>query len=135
MSLLRKLFHRNAEPSIEDSYAEFEQSFFLKPGLLFMDHLRDEGVTEMVRWLQPDSGEPEPKAFVRMANEATRLGTNIWQQNRIYMNFDGGEDRSGAPSEWSQRCLSVLAQILAIPIVAYYRESPEGELMKLEFEP
>lgn len=132
MSFFSRLFQRaDKQGSGTDAeYAEFKETFFLKPEILFSDYLREEKVTNLVTWLESPINDPTPKAFVRMMNEATRRGMNIWSQTGITMNFE-----DGPPSSNSQDCLSVLAQILEVTIVGYYRESADGELMKLEFKP
>lgn len=132
MSFFSRLFQGVGKPAsgIEAEYAEFKETFLLKPDVRFFDYLREERVTNLIDWFDPATTDLAPKAFMRMMNEATCRGMNIWDQTGIAMNFE-----DGIPSQHSQDCLSVLAQILGFTIVGYYRESVDGELMKLEFAP
>ena len=132
MSIFRKLFPSSVKPSSgpEPEFAEFKEGFFLKPGILFMDFLRQERVNLLIDWFAPTSEYPEPKAFIRMVNDTTRRGVNIWDQTGITMNLE-----SGPPSLHSQECFSLLAQVLAFPITTYFRASTEGELQKQTFSP
>lgn len=132
MSFFSRLFRGAANPSskIDAELREFKETFLLKPETHFFDYLREEQLTNLIDWFEPSSEDAAPKAFIRMMNEATRRGMHIWEQTGITMNFEGG-----APSAHSQECLLVLAQILNLTIVGYYRESDGGELMKLEFAP
>jgi hypothetical protein len=43
--------------------------------------------------------------------------------------------RGGGPSQQSCECLSILAQILKMPIVVYFRTTEDGEEMVKSFEP
>ena len=132
MSIFSKLFLGASKPAtgIEAEFAEFKETFHLKPNVLFMDYLKEERVTNLVEWFDPASDYPEPKAFIRMINDTTRRGVNIWDQTGITMNLE-----SGLPAQHSQECLSVLAQILGFPLTTYYRETPDSDLQKLIFEP
>lgn len=132
MSFFNRLFQGAGKPAsgIDAEYLEFKETFQLKPDVRFFDYLREERVTNLIDWFNPATEDAAPKAFMRMMNEATRRGMNIWDQTGITMNFE-----NGIPSLHSQDCLSVLAQILGFTIVGYYRESEGGELLKLEFAP
>ena len=132
MSFFSRLFQRTGKqaPEIDAEYKEFKETFFLKPGVLFFDHLREENISILIHWFDPAGNDPTPKAFMRMMNEATRRGMDIWSQTGITMNFD-----AESPSSNSQDCLSLLARVLGVTIVGYYRERESGDLKKLEFAP
>jgi len=124
------------EEDLDDLYAEFRRTFCHRPGVNFMDFLKAEGVTRMIDWLRPDNPCALPKGFIRLAVDATRKGHKFWEVRQpIYMNYEGNWDQGGLPGRESLDALSVLAQILGLPIKLYYREKPEGELMVMEFQP
>lgn len=129
MSIFTKIFQIASKPinGIEAEFALFKEAFFLKPDVRFYDYLREERVASLLAWFDPSSGYLEPTAFIRLVNDATRRGMNIWNQTGITMNLDG------VPSPHSQDCLSRLAQILGFPITVYFKEAPEGELVKMAF--
>ncbi len=132
MSLIQKLFRRTPQPKGADvEFLQFASSFRMPSGELFLDFLAREKVTNLSQWLSATPPEPEPKMFIGMANDATRRGLDIWKQTIIYMHLEEPHD----PSQLSRDALSVLSQILEIPIVLYYREGADTELMRLEFQP
>lgn len=136
MGLFQKIFQTVSKPStgLEAEFRVFQETFRLSPDRLFFDYLKSEGIINLIEWFNHTNPVPEAAAFVRLANDATRRGMNIWDQSGITMTLEN--DSGGvAPSQDSQECLSVLAQILGFTITAYYRESPGSELIKMEFEP
>lgn len=132
MSIFNRILQGAVKPAsgTEAEYAEFKETFFLQPEMRLFDYLRIEQVTNLIEWFDPTYPDSVPKTFIRMMNETTRRGMQIWNQTGISMNFD-----DGVPNSNSQDCLSVLAQILGFTIIGYYRESVGGELKKIEFGP
>ncbi len=129
MSIFTKIFQIASKPinGIEAEFLLFKEAFLLKPDVRFYDYLREERVMNLLAWFDPSSGHPEATAFIRLANDAGRRGLNIWNQKGITMTLDG------APSAYGQECLACLAQILGFPITVYFKEDPDGELIKMEF--
>lgn len=130
MSIFKKLFQGAAKPTsgTDAEFAEFKENFHLKPDVLFMDYLQQQKLATLIDWLSPQNSHSEAKAFIRLINDANRQRVKIWDQTGITMNFEGG-----VPSQPSQECFAELAQILKLSITVYYRESPEGDLLKLIF--
>ncbi|MBC8063268.1 MAG: hypothetical protein H7Y17_00435 [Chlorobia bacterium] len=134
MGLFQRIFQTVSKPptGLEAEFRVFQETFRLSPDRLFFDYLREEGIINLIAWLDHANPVPEATAFVRLANDATQRGVSIWDQSGITMTIDG-DDSCGAPTQHSQDCLSVLAQILGFTITAYYREEPGSDLMKMEF--
>ena len=120
---------------VQREYEEFCRTFYFRPGERFMDHLAAEGVHQLRHWFHPGTAEPEPKAFIRLANDATRRGVKVWEQTGLEMYLHGRWSQGGGPSQVSQDGLSVLSQILGMPIKIYYRPAEDAEMMVMEFEP
>jgi hypothetical protein len=147
IGFIRKLFGGSTPPShavvdgtrqaesIDALYEEFCRTFCHKPGVNFMDFLKTEGITRMIDWLRPVTPCALPKGFIRLAINATRKGENIWEKPGISMLYEGNWDHGGVPGRESSDAVSVLAQILGIPIKLFYRTTPDGELMVMKFEP
>jgi hypothetical protein len=125
---------REDEP-LDALYEEFCRTFTLRPGVNFMQFLREQGVTRMIEWLHPSTPCALPKGFIRLAVDATRRGVPIWEQPGISMLYEGNWDPRALPPQESLDALSVLSQILEKPITLYYRETEGGELMVMKFEP
>jgi hypothetical protein len=123
------------DESLDDLYAEFCRSFCHRPGVNFMDSLKADGVTRMIDWLRPDSPCAIPKAFIRLAVDATRKGNKVWEQPGLSMLYEGNWSQGGLPGQESRDAVSVLAQILGKTIKLYYRESQDGPLVVMEFQP
>jgi len=124
-----------SDERMEDLYEEFCRTFCHRPGVNFMDHLNEEGVTRLIDWLHWDTSDPVPKSFIRLAVDATRGGHKIWEKKGLSMYYEGGWDQGGRPGQESRDALSVLAQVLGKPIKLYYREKPDSSDMVMEFEP
>ncbi len=152
MSLMSRLFRRSqpdaaqqpgaqaagvgADESLDDLYEEFCRTFYARPGVLLMDLLRQEGVTRMIEWLRPDSDCAIPKGLIRLGVDSARKGYKVWEQPGISMAYEGNWDQGGGlPPQESRDALSVLAQILRVPIKLYYHEREGGPLMVMEFSP
>jgi hypothetical protein len=116
-------------------YEAFCREFCHRPGVRFMDFLKAEGISALEKWLDPQTPEPEPKAFVRLMLKLAQSGQNIWDQPGISFFLDGRWSNGGRPSPFSDEALSVLSQILQKPIKVFYRETPEGQMMVMQFEP
>lgn len=124
-----------ADESIDALYDEFRRTFCVRPGVRLMGFLEAEGVTRLIAWLQPSTPCALPKGFIRLAVDATRKGNNIWEAPCINMRYEGNWDRGGLPEQESLDAVSVLAQVLRVPIKLYYTEAPDGALMVMEFKP
>jgi hypothetical protein len=159
VKILQQLFRRHAEkdavlPSVsgngptmagasaieedgtaEREYEEFCQKFQFKPGERFMSYLAAHEVHQLEKWFHPSTAEPEPKAFIRLANDATQKGIEVWKQTSLEMYIHGRWSEEGGPSQESQECLSILAQILEMPITIYYRPAEDANMMFMTFEP
>jgi hypothetical protein len=119
----------------EQEYEEFCKTFHHKPGQRWMDYLTVHQVDQLRDWLHPSTAEAEPKAFIRLANDATRKGLQVWNQTGLEMFVHGRWEQGGGPSKNSQDCFSILAQILELPITIYYRPAEDAEMMFMTFEP
>ncbi|MBI1901299.1 MAG: hypothetical protein HYS13_09330 [Planctomycetia bacterium] len=84
---------------------------------------------------RPQTPEPQPEAFIRLVVKLIQSGQHIWDQPGISFYLDGRWSSGGRPSNFSEEALSVLSQILERPIKVFYRESPEGQMMVMRFEP
>ena len=123
------------DESLEALHAEFCRTFCHRPQVNFIDFLRRQGVTRLIDWLQWQTADPLAQSFIRLAVDGTRKGHEIWEKQGLSMLFEGNWDRGGLPSRESQEALSVLAQVLGIPLKLYYRAQPDGPDMVLEFQP
>lgn len=122
--------------SLEDLYKEFCATFCFKPGTNLMQYLKDNGYTDLIKWLHWDTNEPEPKGLIRLFVSSTREGYRSWEQSGITLVHDGGWDiTGGGPSQSTQKALSELAKILEKKILVGYKEKPGGTWMKMDFEP
>ncbi len=143
IGFLRKRLGRDSAPEgvredeiIEALHDEFCRTFCHRPGVNFMQFLKDERVTNMIAWLRPETACALPKGFIRLAVDSTRKGYKIWEQPGINLVYDGNWTESGGlPPQESLDALSVLAQILQKPIKLHYTQSEGGELMLMEFAP
>ena len=143
IGFLRKKLGRDSAPegvrddeSIEALYEEFCRTFCHRPGVNFIQYLRDQGVTRMIEWLRPETPCALPRDFIRLAVDATRKGDKTWEQPGVNMMYlDNWSDGGGLPTQESRDALSALAQILEKPIKLYYTQTEGGELMLMEFEP
>lgn len=123
------------DESLEALHAEFCRSFCHQPGVNFMGFLRTKGLTRLSDWLHWETTDPLPKAFIRLAVDATRKGHAIWEKQGLSLSYEGNWDQGGLPGQESRDALSVLAQVIGKPIKLYYREKPEGPDMVREFQP
>jgi hypothetical protein len=123
------------DESAEALYDEFCWTFCHRPGVNFMDLLRAEDVTRLIAWLQPTMPDPLPKAFIRLAVDATRKGQKFWEKQGITLLYEGPQNQCGPPARESQDALSVLAQILGKPIKVYYKAKPGEPASVMEFTP
>lgn len=126
--------HESGE-DVQREYEEFCQTFYFLLGERLIDFLVTNKVDRLSAWFHPSTPEPEPKCFIRFANDATRKGVQVWQQPGLSLYLEGRWDQGGGPSQYSRDCLSVLAQILGMPIKVFYRPTEDAELMVLRFEP
>lgn len=141
-SLLQKWFGPPApagvrpEENLDDVFVEFQRTFCHRPGVNFVEFLQANGVTRLLEWLSPRSDCPIPKSFIRLSVDATRRGYRVWENRQpLVMNYEGNYSQGGLPAQESLDALSVLAQVLELPIRLYYRENPEAPLLVREFAP
>ena len=110
-------------------YDAFCAQFCFQPGRNFREFLEAEKVTRLIAWLEPQSGEPEPRAFIRLILDMIGRGQNVWDQPGISMLVEGRWSQGGGSSQESRDAISVLSQILGMPIKVYFRETPDGPLL------
>jgi len=115
----------------QEEYAEFVRTFCFKPDTNFAEYLRANDIWKMEQWLAPASGDPFARAFIRLALETQRRGENFWEQTGISMFWS----QPGEPGPASEDPISVLCQILEMPIKIYYHNVPDGPLMLKEYAP
>jgi hypothetical protein len=122
---------------LDDLYDEFCRTFCIRPGVPLIEYLRAQGVTRLADWLHPSTNCALPKGFIRLAVDATRKGSKIWEVDEpIRMRYEGNWTAGGGlPPQESRDALSVLSQVLKIPISLYYTEIQGGPLMVMGFEP
>jgi hypothetical protein len=121
------LFGGNLE-KIEDLYEEFCRTFCFRPGVNFMDYLKAEGHTDLIKWFHWTTPEPEPKAIIRLMVATTRAGQHVWDKKGLSLFHDGSWDRGGGPSDYTKDALSVLAKVLVKPIKVGYQEKQYGPI-------
>ena len=143
---LQKLFGGKKQPqpaagvqpdeSLDDLYEEFCRTFCHKPGVNFMQYLREKNATRMIAWLHPSTPCALPKSFIRLFVGTTRAGQNLWEKPGVTMAYNGNWTAGGGlPPQESQDALSVLAQMWEKPIKLYYTETEGGPTMVMMFHP
>lgn len=120
---------------LEALHAEFCRTCCHRPRVNFMDFLRRQGVTRLIDWLRPETADPLAQSFIRLAVDGTRTGHKIWEKQGLSLLSEGNRDRGGLPGQESQEALSALAQVLGKPIKLFYRETPDGPDLVLEYQP
>ena len=129
--------YAQGEENLQEEHDHFCASFQFKPGVLFLEFLRKEGVTRMIEWIDWRSPYPEPKAIIRLVLDMQQRGENFWDQSGITIFVAGSRSDGGGPSQESQDAISVFAQITGKPVKVYYRDKAGGDapLVVKEFEP
>ena len=142
LGFLKKRLYREDSPAgaqdderLDALYEEFCRTFQHKPGVNFMNFLRQEDVTALIDWLRPNGACALPAGFIRLAVDSTRKGYRVWEQPGINMMYEGRWDHGGLPLRESLDALSVLAQVLEKPIKLTYTQTEGGDVLQIEFEP
>lgn len=152
-SLFQKLFNKSAssQPAppitaaasklesgdeVQREYEEFCRTFYFRPKMRFMEYLETHKIELLCDWFKPDSLEPEPKTFIRLVNDATRQGIEVWKQTGLDMYLHGNWSNGGGPSPRSREALAALAPILGMTIKVYFTLAEDSEEYQvLEFKP
>jgi hypothetical protein len=121
---------------LEAVYREFCATVEHRPGENFMAWARENTDDRFLKWLHPDSEEPEPKAILRLVVDLTRSGRRLWEMEKGFsMYHDGSWHRGGGPSEETCAGLGVLAQAWGTEFKVYYTEFEGGPYMVKRFSP
>ncbi len=114
-------------------YAEFCAAFFHKPGVKFSDFVDQNQIARLKKWMQPETLEPEPKAFIRLILEMNRQQINFWEEVGVSIYLKKRTEYGGGPSPESMACVSLLAQALDKPITYYFPDPDSDEVKALDF--
>ena len=109
-------------------YEAFCAGFCFRPRKNLMRFLAANDLQYVCDWLHWSTPEPEPKAFVQLGVELMRRSVNLWDQSGVTMYMKGRR-----PTQVSQDCLSILAQVTGKPIKLLIEITPGEPLEVLEF--
>ena len=115
---------------VRAEYEEFVDGFCFRPRKNLMRYLAANGLGRVRDWLHWSTEEPEARAFVRFGVEAMRQGLKVWDLPGLSFYLKGR-----GPSQESQDCLSLLAQVLRKPITLYFEDPSGGPVQALDFRP